>query len=155
MVNIFVNYIPVEVIVKKFLFLLLVLPMNILMGMESKYSFKKSCNLGFFGIDLSPFDCYDHDRWEAFDGEKCIGSVAYNYEKKCVLNALWIIEEYRGKNIGKTLFLKALEDMKDSGCKKITWRSEKSAIAFYKKLGAKCGSYFSCDNMYIDIKKDK
>lgn len=121
---------------KKLLLLLLLFPAA-LKSMESRYSYKKnSCNLGYFGITLSEYECdKNDDRWEAFSGEKCVGSVKYN-KSTCSLHALYVLGEYRGKKLGQALFLKALRDMRESGCKNVFWTSTQNAIPFYQKYGA-------------------
>lgn len=141
---------------KNLLILFILIPINILVGMESKYSYKKNtCNLGYDGFKLHDGDCglEKYSRWEAFKGKKCIGSVHYN-KNQCFLNALWVVEKYRGKTLGKSLFLKAIQDMKESGCEKIIWQTTSNAEYFYKKLGAECMDY-SCQFMFMFTNLEK
>lgn len=142
-----------EVIVKKFLLFILLLPATTLIGMDSKYTYTKdTCNLDLWGKKLTENDdiCKNYSRREVFLDTECIGSVAYN-KNKCTINALYIHEENQGKGLGKILFLKALKDLKNHGCQKVTWTTTFTARGFYEKLGA----HYLDHKMYIDIEKDK
>lgn len=139
------------------------------MGMESDHIFtsehifpqkafgkyihtKNTCNVGFYEEHISNNhpECRNFSRREVFYGKQCVGSVAYD-KNKCTLNYLYVLDQFQGMGLGKTLFFKAIKDMKKHGCPRVTWASTSRAENFYKKLGA----HYLNGGMYIDIEKEK
>jgi GNAT superfamily N-acetyltransferase len=56
------------------------------------------------------------------------------------LEDLFVLEEYRKRNVGRALFNTALEEAKRRGCRRMEWTVldwNQLAIGFYEKLGAK------------------
>ena len=77
--------------------------------------------------------------------QKIIGYASYFFcyytwiGKSLYLDDLYVRAEYRGKGIGTKLICKVIEKAKESRCHKVRWQVSKwnkSAIDFYKKIGA-------------------
>jgi GNAT superfamily N-acetyltransferase len=56
------------------------------------------------------------------------------------LEDIFVLEEFRGKGVGKSLFLKLVREAKTLGCGRMEWAVltwNKNAIRFYEELGAR------------------
>lgn len=98
------------------------------------------------------FDLMEHHReyldinlnfekfWCLFDGEMIIGTVAVRRigDKESELKALYLLEKYHGKGLGRLLLETALIYVAEKGYKTIfldTISSSKKALRLYKKAG--------------------
>ena len=72
----------------------------------------------------------------AYDENKqYLGGIEYS-SSCCRIHYLWVAWPMRGKGIGSLLFIQALNNLKEDGCKCVQWESRSTAIEFYKKFGA-------------------
>ncbi|MGI0091343.1 MAG: GNAT family N-acetyltransferase [Nitrososphaerales archaeon] len=83
----------------------------------------------------------------AFVGKKAVGYALYFYtystflaKPTLYLEDIFVLEEFRQRGVGRSLFLKCMEEAVREGCGRLelavlTWN--KNAIRFYEKLGAK------------------
>jgi len=73
------------------------------------------------------------------------------------LEDLFVLEEFRGKQIGRKIFLQLVREAKKLGCGRIEWAVlawNKNAIKFYEKLGAKHlkeWHYYRLDSRGIEL----
>lgn len=51
----------------------------------------------------------------AMDGDEIIGFAAYEATARCYFGPTGVLESYRGRGIGKALFFKAMEGLRDMG----------------------------------------
>lgn len=79
--------------------------------------------------------------------------------KSMYLGDLYVKEQYRGNKIGLKLLKKIFETAKNEKCKRLTWQVldwNKSAIDFYKKLGAEIDQgWYNCNFYENDIQNFK
>ena len=83
----------------------------------------------------------------AFSDHKAIGYALYFFtyssflaRPTLYLEDIFVLEEFRGKKIGKSLFLHLAKEAKRGGCGRMEWSVltwNKSAIGFYEKMGAR------------------
>lgn len=78
--------------------------------------------------------------WCLFDGEMIIGTVAVRRigDKESELKALYLLEKYHGKGLGRLLLETALIYVAEKGYRTIfldTISSSKKAVRLYKKVG--------------------
>ncbi len=69
--------------------------------------------------------------------------------KSMYLDDLFVLEEYRGQNIGSRLLEEVYKHASDTNCNRLRWQVldwNEPAINFYKKIGAKLdGEWVNCD----------
>jgi GNAT superfamily N-acetyltransferase len=71
--------------------------------------------------------------------------------KSMYLGDLYVKESYRSQKVGLNLFNKIIEVAKEENCKRLTWQVlkwNKSAIEFFKKLGAEIDKEWIDFNIY-------
>lgn len=72
--------------------------------------------------------------------------------KSLYLDDLYVVERYRGNNIGTALMDRVFEIARENDCRKVRWQVSnwnEKAIAFYKKRGAEIDTVeINCD-MYL------
>lgn len=78
--------------------------------------------------------------WCMFDGENVIGTVALKAlsSGRCELKALYLLEQYHKRGLGRRLLKTAIQEAKQEGYKEIyldTLSSSKKAIHLYEKAG--------------------
>ncbi len=72
------------------------------------------------------------------------------------LEDIFVLEEFRGMGVGKSLFLKLVNEAKTLGCGRMEWAVltwNKNAIRFYEELGARRMSdwyYYRLDQKRIE-----
>lgn len=87
-------------------------------------------------LTLSPEYFVEHEGWMAVAKETPIGF--YTLEDRngsAWLENLWVLPEYIGKGVGKTLFLHAVELSRERGYKTLQLESDPNAVGFYEKMG--------------------
>ena len=80
------------------------------------------------------FDQYES--WVAIENTRPIGF--YTLEEKngnAWLENLWVLPEYMGKGVGKTLFLHAVELSRQRGYTTLQLEADPNAVGFYEKMG--------------------
>ena len=95
------------------------------------------------------FDEYDNDKSKyviLLDDTYPISTARFYEidEYTALIGRVVVLEEYRGKNIGKETMLEAEKWIKELGYKKIVIDSRLEAIDFYKKCGYKLVECNSC-----------
>jgi ribosomal protein S18 acetylase RimI-like enzyme len=130
---------------KKLLYILLVLSNVLLLGSERNLVYTKdTCNRTHWGESLSAeeqkyYPECAYSRWEVYNPrfKKYIANIAYE-PSECHIALLGVDEEYRKKGIGRELANKAIEDMRTNhNCGDIDLTAPyPDAQAFWKKVGA-------------------
>ena len=78
----------------------------------------------------------EHESWAAVAGEKPI--AFYTLQDKngnAWIENLWVLPEFIGKGIGKTLFQHAVELARQRGYKVLQLEADPNAVSFYQKMG--------------------
>ncbi len=87
-------------------------------------------------LTFSPEYFEENESWIALENDTLIGFYTLLDESgNSWLENLWILPDYMGKGIGKTLFLHAVDVSRGRGCKKLQLEADPNAIGFYEKMG--------------------
>jgi GNAT superfamily N-acetyltransferase len=87
-------------------------------------------------LTFSPEYFEENESWIALENDTLIGFYTLlDKSGNSWLENLWILPDYMGKGIGKTLFLHAVDVSRGRGCKKLQLEADPNAIGFYEKMG--------------------
>lgn len=87
-------------------------------------------------LTFGPEYFIDNESWIAVADERPIGF--YTWEERngnAWLENLWVLPDYNGKGVGKTLFLHAIEQSRRRGYQLLQLEADPNAIGFYEKMG--------------------
>ncbi|HSA99197.1 MAG TPA: GNAT family N-acetyltransferase [Anaerolineales bacterium] len=87
-------------------------------------------------LTFSPQYFQENEGWVAVLDEKLVGFYTLQEEsgKACIEN-LWILPEFMGKGVGRTLFLHAVERSRQRGYAVLQLEADPNAAGFYEKMG--------------------
>ena len=78
----------------------------------------------------------ENESWVAVDGDQQIGFYTLqDKNEKAWIENLWVLPEYIGKGIGKSLFTHALELACQREYKTLQLEADSNAVGFYEKMG--------------------
>jgi ribosomal protein S18 acetylase RimI-like enzyme len=87
-------------------------------------------------LTFSPEYFVEYESWVALLDESPIGFYTLEARNgKAWLENLWVLPEYIGKGVGKTLFIHAAELSRERGYKILQLEADPNAVGFYEKMG--------------------
>ncbi|MBN2118008.1 MAG: GNAT family N-acetyltransferase [Anaerolineales bacterium] len=78
----------------------------------------------------------ENEGWVAILNEKPIGFYTLQEANgNASIENLWVLPEFIGKGVGKTLFLHAVERSRQRGYETLQLEADPNAVGFYEKMG--------------------
>lgn len=87
-------------------------------------------------LTFNPGYFEQYESWAAFDEEQPV--AFYTWEERrgnAWLENLWVLPDYMGQGVGKTLFLHAVHQSRQRGYKRLQLEADPHAVGFYEKMG--------------------
>jgi len=117
------------------------------LGMEASLSALAWRSKGYWGYEKSLMECWceqlrvspeflkENIVEVAYQGEKEIGFFSINLKER-ELEDFWVDPDFMGQGVGRGMFQKVQEKMRELGMREITIVSDPHALGFYEKMGA-------------------
>lgn len=87
-------------------------------------------------LTFSPVYFEENESWAAVVDENPIGFYTWlDKNGTAWLENLWVLPDYMGKGVGKTLFLHAVELSRERGYTALELEADPNAAGFYQKMG--------------------
>jgi GNAT superfamily N-acetyltransferase len=89
-------------------------------------------------LTITPEYILENEAWIAFKGEMCAAYYSLKKDDESLwLDNLWVLPEFMGQGIGRSLFQHALERSRLFGVATLKIEADPNAQNFYEKMGAR------------------
>jgi GNAT superfamily N-acetyltransferase len=89
-------------------------------------------------LTIKPEFIASHETYTAIVDGQIVGFYAFGRkDSRLNLQHMWVLPDWMGQNVGRSLFYHALERTKALGFRELEIESDPNAEGFYKRLGAR------------------